>query len=563
MTTEFTSLNLRPELEQAILELGYVTPTGIQAEMIPLMLTGVDVIGQAQTGTGKTAAFALPILHNYIHQRLPQALILAPTRELAVQVAAAITEYGKHLKVHVLAVYGGQPYGPQVNQLKRGVDIVVGTPGRIIDLMARKVLDLSMIKSVVLDEADEMLNMGFIEPVEEILSATPSTRQTALFSATLPVRIRSLADRFMRDPQSVTIKKATLTLSGTEQRYYLVHEGDKLSALTNLFEIEPITSALIFVRTRVETGQLASQLSSRGFPAEALNGDLEQNAREQILGRFRSGQIKVLVATDVAARGLDIDDISHVFNYHLPDDTEVYVHRIGRTGRAGKTGIAISLFAPREKRRLREIEHMTKQALTLGKLPTAADIHQHRENQLIEQLKVWLGRGRYQRERELVARLVEEGLDPMEIAAAALKLSRADEKQRPVANVTDVVVSESRSSYRGDRGDREYGRGKPQGRDGKRDFGKRGDRDSGNKRVSHEAGMIRLKLNKGKENGVRPNDIVGTIAHHADIPGSSIGKIRIEDKFTYVDVPETLVEKVLKHNGNYRIGKDKFTLVKS
>jgi len=561
MTTEFTSLNLRPELEQAILELGYVTPTAIQADMIPLMLTGVDVIGQAQTGTGKTAAFALPILHNYIHQRLPQALILAPTRELAVQVAAAISDYGKHLKVHVLAVYGGQPYGPQVNQLKRGVDIVVGTPGRIIDLMARKVLDLSMIKSVVLDEADEMLNMGFIEPVEEILSATPSARQTALFSATLPGRIRSLADRFMRDPQSVTVKKSTLTVSLTEQRYYLVHEGDKLSALTNLFEIEPITSALIFVRTRVETGQLASQLSARGFPAEAINGDLEQNAREQILGRFRAGQIKVLVATDVAARGLDIDNISHVFNYHLPDDAEVYVHRIGRTGRAGKTGIAISLFAPREKRRLREIEHMTKQPLTLGKLPTAADIHQHRENELLEQLKVWLGRGRYQRERELVARLVEEGLDPMEIAAAALKLSRAAEKQRPVVNIADASASESRStSYRGDR---EFGRGRPQGRDGKRDFGKRGDRDSGNKRDSHEAGMVRLKLNKGRENGVRPNDIVGTIAHHADIPGSSIGKIRIEEKFTYVDVPEALVEKVLKHNGNYRIGKDKFTLVKS
>jgi len=559
MTTEFTSLNLRPELEQAILELGYITPTAIQADMIPLMLTGVDVIGQAQTGTGKTAAFALPILHNYIHQRLPQALVLAPTRELAVQVAAAIEQYGKHLKVRVLAVYGGQPYGPQVNQLKRGVDIVVGTPGRIIDLIARKVLDLSMIKSVVLDEADEMLNMGFIEPVEEILSATPTIRQTALFSATLPVRIRSLADRFMRDPQSVTIKKSTLTVSLTEQRYYLVHEGDKLSALTNLFEIEPITSALIFVRTRVETGQLASQLSARGFPAEAINGDLEQNAREQILGRFRAGQIKVLVATDVAARGLDIDDISHVFNYHLPDDAEVYVHRIGRTGRAGKTGIAISLFAPREKRRLREIEHMTKQALTLGKLPTAADIHQHRENEVVEKLKVWLGRGRYQRERELVARLVEEGHDAMEIAAAALKLSRADEKQRPVANVTDVAVSESRSY----RSDREFGRGKPQGRDGRRDFGKRGDRDGSNKRTSHEAGMIRLKLNKGKENGVRPNDIVGTIAHHADIPGSSIGKIRIEEKFTYVDVPEELAEKVLKHNGNYRIGKDKFNLVKS
>ena len=557
MTTEFTSLNLRPELEQAIVELGYITPTPIQEGMIPLMLTGADVIGQAQTGTGKTAAFALPILHNYIHQRLPQALVLAPTRELAVQVAAAIEQYGKHLKARVLAVYGGQPYGPQVNQLKRGVDIVVGTPGRIIDLMERKVLDLSMVKSVVLDEADEMLNMGFIEPVEEILSATPSTRQTALFSATLPIRIRSLADRFMRDPQSVTIKKATMTLIGTEQRYYLVHEGDKLAALTNLFEIEPITSALIFVRTRVETGQLASQLSARGFPAEALNGDLEQNAREQILGRFRSGQIKVLVATDVAARGLDIDNISHVFNYQLPDDAEVYVHRIGRTGRAGKTGIAISLFSPREKRRLREIEHMTKQALTLAKLPTSADIMQHRENQVLEQMKIWLGRGRYQRERELIARLVEEGNDPMELAAAALKLARSAEKQRPVANVAEVVA-ESRPSYRGERERGDYGRGKPQGRDARR-----GEHETGNKKVSHEAGMVRLKLNKGKENGVRPNDIVGTIAHHADIPGSSIGKIRIEDKYTYVDVPEDLVEKVLKHNGNYRIGKDKFTLVKS
>jgi ATP-dependent RNA helicase DeaD len=554
MTTEFTSLNLRPELEQAITDLGYVTPTAIQEGMIPLMLTGVDVIGQAQTGTGKTAAFALPILHNYIHQRLPQALVLAPTRELALQVAAAMEQYGKHLKARVLAVYGGQPYGPQINELRRGVDIIVGTPGRIIDLMERKVLDLSMIKCAVLDEADEMLNMGFIEPVEEILSATPGTRQTALFSATMPARIRSLAERFMRDPQSVIIKRPTLTLSGTEQRYYVVHESDKLSALTNLFEIEPITSALIFVRTRIETGQLAGQLSSRGFPAEALNGDLEQNAREQILNRFRSGQIKVLVATDVAARGLDIEDISHVFNYHLPDDPEVYVHRIGRTGRAGKTGIAISFLTPREKRRLREIENMTKQALTLGKLPTADDILQHRENQLLEQMKVWLGRGRYKREREIVARLVEDGHDPLEIAAAALKLSRSDEKQRPVANVTDAVI-ETRP-----RREREFGHSKPQGRDGRRS--ERG-RDAGNKRISHEAGMVRLKLNKGRENGIRPNDIVGTIAHHADIPGSAIGKIRIEDKFTYVDVPDELVEKVLKHNGNYRIGKDKFSLVKS
>ena len=554
MTTEFTSLNLRPELEQAIADLGYITPTPIQEQMIPLMLTGVDVIGQAQTGTGKTAAFAFPILHHYIHQRLPQALVLAPTRELAMQVAAAMEDYGKHLKARVLAVYGGQSYSLQINQLKRGVDIVVGTPGRIIDLMERKVLDLSAVNTVVLDEADEMLNMGFIEPVEEILSATPSTRQTALFSATMPARIRSLADRFMRDPKSVSIKKPTMTLSGTEQRYYLVHEGDKISALTNLFEVEPITSALIFVRTRVETGQLASQLSTRGFPAEALNGDLEQNAREQILGRFRGGQIKVLVATDVAARGLDIDNISHVFNYHLPDDAEVYVHRIGRTGRAGKTGIAISFFTPREKRRLREIEGMTKQPMTPAKLPTAQDIIERRENQTLEQMKIWLGRGRYQREREMVARLVEAGFDPMEIAAAALKISRASEKQRPVANIAEAEFPEYSR-----RNERDSGRGgKFQGRE--REARRI---DAGNKRKSHEPGMIRLKLNKGKEHGLRPNDIVGSIARHAEIPGSVIGRIRIEDKYAYVDIPDELVEQVLKHNGNYRIGKDKFTLVKS
>ncbi|GAB4547990.1 MAG: DEAD/DEAH box helicase [Anaerolineales bacterium] len=556
MTTDFSSLNLRPELEQAIAELGYVTPTAIQSGMIPLMLTGADVIGQAQTGTGKTAAFALPILNNYIHQRLPQALVLAPTRELAVQVATAMQDYGKHLNARVLAVYGGQPYGPQVNQLKRGVDIVVGTPGRIIDLLERKVLDLSAVKTVVLDEADEMLNMGFIEPVEEILAATPAARQTALFSATLPARIRTLADRFMRDPQSVTIKKETLTVAAIEQRYYIVHEGDKLPALCNLFEVEPITSALIFVRTRVETGQLASQLSSRGFPAEALNGDLEQNAREQILNRFRSGQIKVLVATDVAARGLDIDNISHVFNYHLPDDSEVFIHRIGRTGRAGKTGVAISFFTPREKRRLREIEQMTKQTMTLAKLPTAQEISEKRENQTLEQLRIWLGRGRYQRERELIARLVEEGFEPLEIAAAALKISRSGEKQRPVANISEAGFPDSSTR----RGERDSSRPARADRFAGRDSTRRSE--SVSKRKSHEAGMVRLKINKGKENGIRPNDIVGSIARHAEIVGSSIGKIRIEDTYSYVDIPEELVAQVLKHNGNYRIGKDKFTVSK-
>ena len=544
MTTDFTSLNLREELVQTVTALGYTEPTAIQAAMIPVMLTGADVIGQAQTGTGKTAAFALPILQNYKSNRKPQALVLAPTRELALQVATAMLAYGRLLKANVLPVYGGQPYAPQITQLKRGVDIVVGTPGRIMDLMERKVLDLSDVKTVVLDEADEMLNMGFIESVEAILASTPTERQTALFSATLPARIRALAARFMRDPQAVSVKRETMTVKATEQRYYLVHESDKLNALTNLFEMESMTSVLVFARTRAETTRLASELSVRGFPAEALNGDLEQNARERILGRFRTNTLKVLVATDVAARGLDIDDISHVINFQLPDDPEVYVHRIGRTGRAGKTGIAISFFTPRERRRLRDIEGFTKQKLTLAKLPTQEDIFKRREEQLMEQMKVWLARGRAKRERVIVEQLAAEGHDVLDIAAAALKLSRASEKQRPVANVSEVVESPYQPR------ERAFGRGRSQVRG-------RGD-SSG--RVSHEAGMIRLKMSTGKYHGVRPNDVVGMIAYHADIPGNTIGKIRIEDKRTLVDIPEQFVEKVLAKNGDYRIGKHKFAL---
>jgi len=560
MTTEFTSLNLRDEITQAITELGYSEPTPIQAALIPIMLTGADVIGQAQTGTGKTAAFALPILQNFQPQKQPQALVLAPTRELALQVADSMIEYGKHLKVRVLAVYGGQPYGPQIGSLKRGVDVVVGTPGRLNDLLERKVLDLSGIKTVVLDEADEMLNMGFMEDVEKILGMTPAERQTALFSATLPPRIRALANRFMRDPQPVTIKRATLTVSAIEQRYYLVHESDKTNALTRLFEIEPIKSALIFARTRAETAALANELVVRGIPAEAIHGDLDQNARERVLGRFRANQLKVLVATDVAARGLDIDDISHVFNYHLPDDAEVYIHRIGRTGRAGKSGVAITLLAPREKRRLREVEALTKQTITKMELPTVGEIHRHRETQTVDNLKIWLGRGRYKRELEMVQELITAGHDPLNIAAAAIKIARADEKQRPIAEISDVKADFNR---------KEVPFGTAQGRRGKSEkFGRREDSGRGsNSRsrgdASHEEGMVRLRLNKGKMHGIRPNDIVGTIAFHANIPGYTIGKIRIEDKQTFVDVPEDLADQVLKHSGNYRLGKEKLTLTKA
>ncbi|MBI1793098.1 MAG: DEAD/DEAH box helicase [Chloroflexi bacterium] len=559
MTTEFTSLNLRPELVQTVTALGYIEPTPIQAALIPIMLTGVDVVGQAQTGTGKTAAFALPILHHLQHgHRHIQGLVLAPTRELALQVANALIQYGAQLNVRVLAVYGGQPYSPQITQLKRGVDIVVGTPGRLLDLMKRDVLNLSSVKTVVLDEADEMLNMGFIEDVEAILAATPAERQTALFSATLPPRIRSLAERFMRAPQSVTIKRPTLTLTATEQRYYMVNESDKLNVVMNLLEMENMTSVLIFARTRAETARLSNELSQRGFPAEAIHGDLDQNARERTLSRFRAGQVKVLVATDVAARGLDIDNISHVINYQLPDDPEVYVHRIGRTGRAGKTGIAISLFTNREKRRLRDIEGFTKQVLTKSILPTADDIRIYRENQVLAQMRIWLGRGRYQREREMVEQLVAEGHELLEVAGAALKLARQSEKQRPVA-VAAEVPSEPTRSYRSER---EYPRGS------RKDHSSTSSRREGparrsDARTSHEAGMVRLKITKGKEHGVRPNDVVGTIAFQADIPGATIGKIRIEDKFTYVDVPEQFLEKIMLHNGNYRIGKHKVALEKA
>ena len=553
MTTDFTSLNLRKELVQAISELGYSEPTPIQAAIIPIMLRGADVIGQAQTGTGKTAAFALPILQNFTSQRHVQALILAPTRELALQVADSMTVYGKYLDVRILAVYGGQPYGPQISRLNRGVDVVVGTPGRLLDLIERNALNIKHVRTLVLDEADEMLNMGFMEDVEKILAETPSERQTALFSATLPPRIRSLANRFMKDPESVTIRRETLTLASTEQRYYLVHESDKTNALTRLFEVETIKSALIFARTRAETSSLANELVVRGIPAEAIHGDLDQKAREAVLSRFRSNQLKVLVATDVAARGLDIEDISHVFNYHLPDDAEVYVHRIGRTGRAGKAGIAITLVSPHEKRRLREVEALTKQPIKKMELPTVAEIHRHRESEVVEKMKIWLGRGRYKRELEMVQELVNEGHDPLNVAAAALKLARVDEKQRPIAEVEEVKSERREKDIRHSGKQETFGRGE---RTRQRDNVRR--RGNG----SHEEGMVRLKLNKGKLHGVRPNDIVGTIAFHANIPGYTIGKIRIEDKVTFVDVPEDVVDQVLKQNGNYRFGKEKFALTK-
>jgi len=545
--TTFSELGLRPQLVQTVTALGYAEPTPIQAGIIPLMLAGQDVLGQAQTGTGKTAAFALPILQNLdLNAYHIQTLVVAPTRELAMQVARAFQTYGRDMNVSVLAVYGGQSYEPQIRKLRRGVDVVVGTPGRLIDLANRGVLDLSRITTLVLDEADEMLSMGFIEDIETLLSETPAARQTALFSATLPGPIRRLADGYMRDPQAVTIQRKQMTVAAIAQRYYLVNQRDKLAALTRLFEVEPISRGLIFARTRVGTGELANELTGRGFPAEALNGDMSQSAREQTLRRFRDGRIKVLVATDVAARGLDIDDISHVFNYDLPQDPEVYVHRVGRTGRAGKTGVAITLVTPKEEYRLRQIQKYTRQPIARAEVPTEEEIREHREMKVLEEVLVWLKRGRAKRERQLVELLVAEGYEPAEIAAVALKMSRRHEKQRPIMPISPVQTGRQARSN----GYSKQGKGK----------GKRNGRYDRAAKHSHEKGMVRLVINLGREHGLRPNDVVGTLAYQANIPGKTIGKILIQDRHTLVDVNEAFAGQVLDRKEPYRIGRKSFTI---
>ena len=472
--------------------------------------------------------------HKYI-----QGLVLVPTRELATQVAGAISDLGRHTGVNVLAVYGGQPYGAQIGALRRGVDILVGTPGRLLDLIDRSVLDLGGIRTVVLDEADEMLSMGFIEDIETILSNTPEDHQTALFSATLPAPIRRLAEKYMQEPQQVTVQREQVTVDAIEQRYYLVGSHEKAAALTRLFEVEEISSALIFVRTRAETTTLAAELSARGFPAEALSGDLIQEARERTLNRFRQNQVKVVVATDVAARGLDIDNISHVFNYQLPDDPEIYVHRIGRTGRAGKTGIAITFVSPAERRRLARVEAFTRKKIQPATLPTEEDIREKREASVTGKMEIWLKRGRFQRERQLVEKMVADGHDPLDIAAAALKVARAEGKQNAILPVS--IPAQTAPGMPNEKPERKFA-------------------DHRLGESSREPAMVKLKINMGRQNGLNPNEIVGMIASRADIPGYAIGRISIQSRHSFVDIPEELVKKVLERTRDARIRKQEMVL---
>ncbi len=539
MSIEFQAFSLHPALMQAVDELGYESPTPIQERAIPALLNGRDVLGQAQTGTGKTAAFALPMLHaldfDAAHGQV-QGLVVTPTRELAIQVAQAIYEYGRHRGVRVLAIYGGQSYTHQIGRLQRGVDVVIGTPGRLLDLIHKGALDLSGVRYLVLDEADEMLSMGFIEDVEAILKETPATRQTALFSATLPEPIRRLADRYMAAPETIMVNPKRLTVAETEQRYYVVNEEDKLAALTRLLETEAMTSVLVFTATKVRAAELADALFARGIQAEALHGDLSQPARETVMNRFRRGQITVLVATDVAARGLDIDDVSHVVNYDLPFDPEIYVHRIGRTGRAGKKGVAITLATPRDRRRLQEIEAFTMQPITRAKLPTAADILARRDAQFLLKMGGQL-EGELGKERALVAQMLAAGHTAEDVAAAAIRLARAQEQQRPIEEIKEVPLrsQQHRAKFEFE--------GKPEPRPTR----------APRRKTEREPGMVRLWLNVGEAHGIRPRDIVGAIAGETGIPGRAIGAIDIQPQHTFVDVAEQHAGQVLHKMKHWKV----------
>lgn len=440
---------------QAVEKLGFTEPTPIQSGVIEYLNEGFDVIGQAQTGTGKTAAFALPILNKIDFSTGDvQALVLTPTRELANQVTRSIKEFASYNEMNILAVYGGQSYPTQKKALKNGVDIVVGTPGRLLDLIKRNDLDLSKTHTIALDEADEMLSMGFVDDIETILKSLPSKRQTLLFSATMPGPIRRLADKYMTNPKSVTIERQELTAETIEQRYYLVNGRDRTAATIRILEMEDTARVIIFGQTRHGTADLAARLTNYGFSAETLNGDLSQPAREQVMRRFRGDSTKILVATDVAARGLDVDGVSHIINYEIPREIESYVHRIGRTGRAGETGVAVSLVTSGDQGKLRQIEKLINAKITLSELPTTKQIQKNRDQRLTKKLEQELKAGKFDDESKTVLNLIEEGYNALDIASVALKLAKAVEYERTIPEVSTFEEGKkgSRSSNRSKRG---------------------------------------------------------------------------------------------------------------
>lgn len=545
----FQSLALPEPLLRALADVGYEAPSPIQAATIPPLLAGRDLVGQAQTGTGKTAAFALPALAKIdLAQARPQALVLTPTRELAIQVAEAFQRYAVHLPgFHVLPIYGGTGYGPQLSALRRGVHVLVATPGRLIDHLDRGTVDLSALRMAVLDEADEMLRMGFVDDVEAILQKTPEQRQVALFSATMPAPIRRIAERYLKDPAKVTIEQRTSTATGIRQRFWWVTGMHKLDALTRILEAEPFDAMIVFVRTKQATEELAGKLEARGFAAAAISGDIVQAQRERTIARLRDGQIDILVATDVAARGLDVERISHVLNYDIPHDTEGYVHRIGRTGRAGRSGEAILFVSPRERHLLRSIERATGQPIEPMTLPSAEVVNDQRVARFKQRIAEALASDDLAPFRALVDAFEgETGVAASEIAAALARLVQGDAPLLLQPDPPAAAAPPRGPAHREERGPP----------------GARGD----SPRPRHKAdrppdpGMARFRVEVGHAHGVRPGNIVGAIANEAKLEAGAIGRIDIRQDYSLVDLPADLPAATLGHLRKVRVAQQQLRI---
>ncbi|PPF34223.1 ATP-dependent RNA helicase [Rathayibacter sp. AY1A2] len=546
-TLTFSDLGLSDPVLKALKEVGYETPSAIQAATIPSLLSGRDVLGVAQTGTGKTAAFALPILSRLdVSQKTPQALVLAPTRELALQVCEAFERYASGLRgVHVLPVYGGQGYGTQLSALRRGVHVVVGTPGRIMDHLEKGTLDLSQLKFLVLDEADEMLKMGFAEDVETILADTPVEKQIALFSATMPAQIRRISGKYLKEPEEITVKNKTTTSVNTTQRYLMVSYPQKVDALTRILEVENFEGMIVFVRTKSETETLAEKLRARGYTAAAISGDVAQAQRERTVEQLKSGKLDILVATDVAARGLDVERISHVVNYDIPIDTESYVHRIGRTGRAGRSGAAISFVTPRERRLLAAIEKATRQPLTEMRMPSVEDVNVTRLSRFDDAITAALAdTERLQRFRDIIGHYVEHH-DVVESDVAAALAIVAQGEEPLLLSPDDPRFArrerEDRDS-RPDRGDRPE-RG---------DRFDRGERPERRQRPAN-SNLASYRIEVGRRQRVEPRQIVGALANEGGLNRGDFGHIDIRPDFSIVELPADLPQDVLDRLADTRI----------
>ncbi|BCE01390.1 DEAD/DEAH box helicase [Marinicellulosiphila megalodicopiae] len=538
MSTSFQDLGLAEPILQAISEIGYETASPIQEQSIPVLLEGRDIIGQAQTGTGKTAAFALPLVTNIDPKaKGVQILVLAPTRELAIQVSEAFQTYCRHIKgFHVAPIYGGTGYDTQLRQLKRGVQVVVGTPGRVMDHIRKGTLKLDNLQALVLDEADEMLRMGFVDDVEWVLEHTPKTRQIALFSATMPKEIRTIAQKHLNDPVEIKVKTKTETSENIRQRYWIVSGMHKLDALTRILEAETFDGIIIFVRTKTATVELAEKLNARGFAAAALNGDISQQIRERTVERLKNGKLDIVIATDVAARGIDVPRVSHVINYDIPYDQESYVHRIGRTGRAGRAGDAILFVAPRERRLLKNIERMTKQLIEPMNMPTASDINTQRINRFKSRISETLEQANLDMFFDIISQYKEENeVDETKLCAALASMAQGntplllDENER----INNRSFDDNDRDDRGSRSER-----------GERPRRERKERTKGLK--GHpDMETTTYKLEVGQNHGVKPGNIVGAIANEADIDSQYIGCIEIYPQFSTVDLPKGMPKEVM------------------